>query len=322
MPRATKRTVVQIGNFKVPWSTETHLALSLEALGVDVIRVQENECQWKTVPGQAKRAKADFVMWTHSHGWAGQEFHDDQDEMLDMLRDVEIPSVSYHLDRWWGLHRQVEMNVPYFATDLVCTADGGHQDEFASIGINHIWFPPGIVHTEVGRGSMQSRYRKDVGFIGSWMYYHDEWPERFAMVSHLHRRYGSHFRAWPRGGQPVRGQNLADLMASVKVIAGDSCLFGGITHYSSDRIPETLGRGGFLVHPRVVGVTDGSLFTEGEHLACFDVGNLDELDDVIDRYVKDDAERERITTAAIEHVREKHTYKVRMARLIECVEAL
>jgi hypothetical protein len=265
-----------------------------------------------------------MVLWTHTHGFANEAFHDRQDAMLDGLRDIGIPSVAYHLDRWWGLEREHQVSEPYFQCDLVCTADGGHDAEWASIGVNHVWMPPAMVHTEVGRGSYNSRYAKDVGFVGHWMTYghRDIWPWRFEMVAHLHKRYRSKFRAWPRGNRPVRGTDLNDLYATVKVIVGDSCLVGSASRYSSDRIPETLGRGGFLIHPRVEGVTDGSLYTEGEHLACFDVGNLAELDETIDRYLADAPARARITEAAMAHVEAHHTYLRRMESLMKLVDGL
>ena len=42
--------------------------------------------------------------------------------------------------------------------------------------------------------------------------------------------------------------------------------------YLSDRLPELIGRGGFLLHPYVDGVTDGTVFTDGEHLATWKLG--------------------------------------------------
>lgn len=316
--------IAYIGNFRVPFSTESHVAQALEELGHHVVRHDEEHVDWRWVPHHAAASGTGMVLWTHTHGYAPEAKHDDCQAMLDGLAAHGIPSVAFHLDRWWGLEREHQVHEPFFRCDLVVTADGGHDAGWARLGVNHVWMPPAVVASEVGRGTFQSRYAKDVGFVGSWQHYghHAVWPWRFEVVSAVARRYGSRFRAWPRAGEPLRGQALNDVYASVKVLLGDSCLAGGATRYISDRVPETLGRGGFLLHPRVEGVTDGTHYTEGEHIACYDVGDIDEVCQQIDRYVRDDDERERITTQAIEHVRERHTYTVRMRDVIALVEGL
>lgn len=321
-----------LGNFAVPYSTESHIALSLEALGHEVVRHQENEIDWPHADLIAKRVEGDFVLWTHTHGFADESTHDYQDMLLDGLRERSIPTVAYHLDRWWGLEREEQVSEPYFSCDLVCTADGGHQKEWESIGVNHLWVPPAVVHTEVGSGTRHKRFEREVGFVGTWLNYGHRgvWPWRFEMVSHLRRTRGTKFRSWPRGSRQVRGQELNDLYASVKVIVGDSCLANGATHYWSDRVPETLGRGGFLLHPTVEGMDE--FFPIGRyvkvpgfsHVAAlpwrFSVGDLDELDEKVDAALAlTDEQRDALVAEAIEWVRQHHTYLVRMRWLTEHV---
>lgn len=318
MPAGTDVRVIYIGNFGVPYSTESHVALSLESLGVEVVRIQENEARWVLLAAHAKHIRADFVLWTHTHGFADESFHERQDVMLDGLRDAGIPSVAYHLDRWWGLEREHQVAEPFFQCEYVCTADGGHDKEWASLGINHHWFPPAVVHTEVGRGKLNPQYRRDIAFVGSWMNYGHKklWPWRFDMVAHLHRKYGPQFRAWPRGEGPIRGWKLNNLYASMRVIVGDSCLAGAAENYWSDRVPETLGRGGFLVHPAVPGL-------RGQYPELpwtFEAGNLESLDETIAAAMAlDDHHRNELIDEAVEHVRDRHTYVVRMERLLKLV---
>lgn len=315
--------VAYIGNFAVSYSTESHVALSLRSLGVDVVEFQEQNVQWQKMPKLVKEAGADFVLWTHTHGFAPESTHELQDDMLDGLADIGIPIVAYHLDRWWGLEREYQTAEPYFQCDLVCTADGGHDDEWESIGVNHVWFPPAVVHTEIGRGTPSSRNRgKDVGFVGSWMNYghRDVWPWRYELVAHLRRRYGQRFRSWPRGNQPVRGHMLNDVYAALTVTVGDSCLAGSVKNYWSDRIPETLGRGGFLLHPWVDGLRD-------EYPIAlpwtFDVGDIAGLDHRIGQALDLPAHaRDLLIEEAIEYVRDHHTYRHRMERLLELVGTL
>lgn len=94
-----------------------------------------------------------------------------------------------------------------------------------------------------------------------------------------------------------------------------------MTHYASDRVPETLGRGGFLIHPAVEGVTDGSHFTDGTHLVTWPLGDWDGLDDKIRYYLEHDTARRRIAAAGREHVLSHHTYSVRVRQLAALVAA-
>jgi hypothetical protein len=319
-----------IGNFAVDYSTESHVALSLEALGHDVVKHQEQDVDWRWVPAHAD---GDFVLWTHTHGFADESKHEQQDVMLDGLRARGIPTVAYHLDRWAGLEREHQLAEPYFQCDLVCTADGGHQELFEQLGINHVWMPPAVVHTETVRGHAQSRYVKDVGFVGTWMKYghRDVWPWRFDLVAHLSKRYRSRFRSWPRGNRPIRGSELNDLYASVRVIVGDSCLAGSVERYWSDRVPETLGRGGFLLHPDVVGLDEQFPMQREVNTSRimsalpwrFDVGDLDAVDNMIEAALSlSDDDRNALIDEAVSFVAAHHTYKARMERVVELVKEL
>jgi len=315
--------IAYIGNFGPSFSTESHVAAAFESLGHQVVRHQEDEVDWRWVPAHAAAQGVDFVLWTHTHGYADESKHDDCWFMLQGLRDVGIPSVAFHLDRWWGLERQTQAETePFFRCDLVFTADGGHAIEWAKVGVNHFWLPPAVDHREVGRGTPNSRWRKDVGFVGSWREYgHAEvWPWRFELISAIWRRYGSKFRSWPRSGESIRGQDLADLYASVKVVVGDSCLAGGATRYWSDRIPETLGRGGFLLHPDVYGLDDH--FGRDMLPIRFDVGDIEGVFDLVDYWMDDDRadERRALTEQAIGHVRDHHTYRNRAETVIASVD--
>ncbi len=326
-------TVVYIGNFRPEHSTENHVKQALERIGCTVHPLQEDALAsfgtggayregWRDVADIARGVGADFVLWTHTHDYAsGDRLEGECFGMIDDLRAAGIPSVSYHLDRWWGLEREHQARTePFFRTDLVVTADGCPQALWYDAGINHVWMPPGVSAVECARGSARRGDMKDVGFVGSWQHYgHAEvWPWRFQVVNGTRLRYGARMRIWPRGGQAVRGAELRDVYASLRVVLGDSCLAGGWSHYWSDRVPETLGRGGFLVHPDVDGLDD---WFSCELPWRFPVGDLGAVWHTIDRALGlSDAERLRLTDEAMQHVREAHTYDVRMRDLIALVE--
>lgn len=311
--------VAYVGNFEPEHSTETHVARALEAQGVKVVRLQEQLFGWdpKAVP-----ANTAFLLWTHTHGYGPPRTHGKQAKFLESLRRRKIPTVGYHLDRWFGLQREYQVSEePFFRnTDLVVTADGGHEDEWARIGIEHVWFPPAVSEPECALGTPRAEYRSDIAFVGSWQGgYHPEWGHRQQLVDWLHETYGDRCAFWPRRGEhAVRGEPLRDLYASVKVLVGDSCLVGSVHSYCSDRIPETLGRGGFLLHPQVPGITGtrDAPFIEGEHLACWPLGDWGELRARIDKWLADDGARTRVAARGRAHVLAHHTYERRMQQLI------
>lgn len=301
--------VTYLGNFGAEHSTENHVARAFEANGHTVNRLQENDRAWERVP----LLEHDMVLWTTTYDYAPPETFDAQREMLKRL---EVPSVGFHLDRWWGLRREHRLHEsPFFRCDLVITADGGHEQQFADAGIAHAWLPPGVSAPECALGARIDDLVAPLAFVGSWQGgYHQEWYHRAQLIEHLKQRGG---RFYPPPGQPsVRGAALRNVYASTDVLVGDSCLAGGATHYISDRVPETIGRGGFLIHPRVEGVTDGTQYTEGDHLLCWSLGDWDELDNMIDAALSDPDMRRQVATAGREHVLAHHTYEVRAKQIV------
>lgn len=325
--------VAYVGNFEPSHSTENHIARALEAQGAVVTRLQEQRFGWdpKTVP-----AKTAFLIWTHTHSLAPQRTHRRQLHFLEAMRRRGVPTVSYHLDRYWDLYRETQIygsgKEPFFSTDIMCSADGGNAERWRDAGLDHVWFLPGVSEGETAPGTVRSEMVSDIGFCGSWQGvtvdeggsgvfggYHPESHHRHELIAWLRKTYGDRCVFWPHRDQPaVRNEPLRDLYASVKVLVGDSCFSGdprGVS-YCSDRVPETIGRGGFLIHPDTPGVTDGP-YKSGEHLATWPAYDWDTLERTIDHYLSNDDERQRIAAQGKAHVLANHTYEVRMRQLIE-----
>lgn len=306
--------VAYCGNFKPSFSTENHMRLALVELGHDVAMYQENETEFDKIPVK----NYDLILWTRT--WFGDA--DAQRAMLAKAEDVEVPTVAVHLDRYWDLDREHQIHdEPWWRCSMVFSADGGNPERFASAGINHFWLRPGVHGPECVSGRPRPAYRSGVAFVGSWQRYHPEWPYRLQLIAHLQKRWGRNFRAWPRG-RSIRERELSDLYASAKVIVGDSLNIGAdgpfTAHsYWSDRVYETLGRGGFLIHPFIEGMQDE--FTDGEHLRFYSYGDFDELDRLIGYYIEHEDERRAIALAGQKHVRENFTYTHRMAEMLETV---
>lgn len=305
-----------------PWSTETHIAASFELLGHEVTRIQEGATRAVDIPELVKGH--DVFVWTQTYGLAvtGGTI-DERTQMLDSLRAMGIPSVGMHLDRWFDLEREDQLATePFFRVDHLFTADGGNQERFAARGINHTWMPPAVFEQECGQGFLTRPYLCEVAFVGSHRGgYHHESPHRAELIDWLRRTYRARVKFWPAGRQ-IRGAELANVYASAKVIVGDSCLVGTghNARYISDRIPETLGRGGFLLHPFVEGVMP-DLYEPSVHLGCWAAGNWKGLKELIDYYIEHPAERFVIANAGMEHVMAKHTYTVRCKEVLDAVMA-
>lgn len=310
--------VAYIGNFVPEHSTENHVRQAWENQGHTVIRVQEGE------PEQLRKLieriqDVDLVLWTRTANLAADNGHKLQWELLTAAKRAYVPTVAFHLDRWWGLGRESAVwDEPFFRCQYVVTADGGHDKDFERIGVNHHWMPPAVALGETELGEAQPQYRSPIAFVGSWQPgYHPEWKHRAELVSWLQRKYRS-ARFWPQPGQQaIRGESLRNLYASTDVVIGDSCLVGGAERYWSDRIPETIGRGGFLIHPYVKGIEDH--FTLGEHLITWTVGDWPSLKREIDRALVDVDWRKEIARRGREHVIANHTYDVRVNQILELV---
>lgn len=305
-----------LGNFGPSHSTESHLSSSFEFLGHTVTRIQEGDTPALDVPSIVNGH--DLFVWVQTYSLAVQGGSiAERFKMLDIIRQYQTPSVGLHLDKWWDLPREDQIATePWFRQDVVMTADGGNQDRWESVGVNHRWLLPGVYEPEARiTGHRLRHFTSDIAFVGSWRGgYHPEWPHRQQLVEWLRRNYRSRVKFWPIN-HAVRGEDLSHLYASARVVVGDSCLVGTRGHYHSDRIPETVGRGGFLLHPHVDGVMPNH-YTSGEHLVTWTLGDWSELTTLIDSYLAYPAERQRIQHQGRQHVLANHTYTVRMQQVL------
>jgi len=317
--------VAYLGNFGADHSTENEIRKAWQARGATVLPIQEGEVRAVDVVKHAAAFDADLFLWTQTYGLA--ETGGTNVERLRMLDDLAgIPTVGVHLDRFWGLAREPQVTEQaFFRVGLLFTADGGHDEQWADVGINHRWLPPAVSEFEcVDLPDPDPDYPFQVAFVGNHTGgYHREWRHRRDLIRWLRRRYGPRLDLVPRRGEGgMRGQELARLYRSVPVVVGDSCLVGdrGRTlagRYWSDRIPETVGRGGFLLHPAVEGLDWH--FTDGQHLRTWDVGDWDRLGGLIDHYLADVEGRDEIRAAGRAHVLQHHTYTVRVGQIVDAL---
>lgn len=302
------------GNFNVDFSTESHVSASLEQLGHHVIRLQEDEVPW---PATIEACEgADLFLWTATysmaHVWDQRQAH----KAIELL-NTRLPTAAFHLDKWIDLPRESQITTePMWRMAHVFTADGGNQDRFESYNVNHHYLPPGVYGPECYIGTPREEFISDIAFVGSWKgHYHPESRHRRALINFLRRRYKNRIAFWPQTSG-IRGKDLNDLYASVKVVVGDSCMVGSPKrgHYTSDRVPETTGRGGFLIHPSSPGLAE--LYPD---LITWQPDHWTELSAAIEFYIEHDDEREAIRLAAHHHTRTHHTYAHRMEEMLRVI---
>lgn len=304
--------IAYIGNFGCDFSTESEIKWTLEErLGHKVIPLQENKITTDEVVMATRERGCRLLLWTHTHGpdWemVGQM---SREKMIDEIRKSGVRTASFHLDRFWGLsaldQREERIGThAFWKTDTVFTADGGNDERFASRGVSHHWLPPAVVERDCYFGKPQPHYTSPICFTGADGY-HPEYPFRGLMCSRLKETYGSNFRIY----QGIRQESLNNLYASVRVVVGDSC-FAGSDRYWSDRVPEVLGRGGFLIFPKTPGLDIPGLVT-------YEPGNIEDLIKKINYYTEDEIQEERkeIVKVTQAYVKENDTYTNRMKTLL------
>ena len=315
----TSYSVAYLGNFRPTHSTENDYLHAWREAGHTVAPYQEGDSSALTrLMLDVLEGGLDLVVWTRTKDLADAVGDEAQTLFLRTCHQAQVPVVGVHLDIWIGLarERQIETD-PYFGVDLLLTADGGNQDRWAELGVKHEWLLPGISSQWLGVGVPRDEFRSDIAFVGSWQGgYHREAKHRHELVNWLQRTYGDRVAFWPkRGEHAIRGRDLADLYASTTVVVGDSLVLPGKSHYCSDRIPETLGRGGILLHPLVEGVTGDQ---PGQFPHCWwDQGDWGMLRKEIDGLLDLTDERHaRVRQINVDSIAERHTYTHRVAEII------
>lgn len=301
-----------LGNFRVSYSSEMHHVKTLESMGHTVVKLQETRATAKQVLQNA--LDSDLFIWVHTHGW--ETPGGDMKAVLNRLSSRGIPTMTYHLDLWFGLARQKDLSKDAVYQDIghFFTVDSRMADWFNSdTSVKGHYIPAGVYDAECNYTPKEKT--KDIIFVGSKSY-HPEWPYRPELVNWLENTYGNSFELW--GGQGkgiVRGQDLNDLYASTKIVVGDTlCPNFDYPDYWSDRIYETIGRGGFLIHPYISGLERE--FEDKKHVVFYEYGNFDQLQELIEYYLEHEDEREAIRLAGHELVKNNYTYKNRWTHIL------
>ena len=183
---------------------------------------------------------------------------------------------------------------------------------YDSLGLNWFYLKPAVVEKDCYLAEPdREKYPHDIIFTGS-RGYHPEYPFRPQLVDWLKATYGDRFGHYGNDGIKVlRQHELNVALASAKIVVGDSC-FGGRPNYVSDRYYETRGRGGFLLHPETKGV-------DYHGVGFYLHDNFESLKQVVDHYIEQGDEREKLRRDGFEWVKNHETYTHRAQQIIETV---
>lgn len=323
--------ILYLGNFTQSHCTETHLAATLESLDHEVIRTQENGYSPAQLGNLLRNTEFDLFLFTRTWGESLTLEH------LNEMKGRGIPTVSYHLDLYVGLTRKylhgektledVLRNDPFWRTDFVFTPDGDPESQkvFKANGVNHYYMKPGVFEPECTMNQTDG-YKYDVLFVGGGdkvgsphAYGHPEWNYRNELIEWLYQMYDEEFTKFGHPQPTVRNEALNQLYADSKVVIGDSVCLAGYTHtyYWSDRVYETMGRGGFLIHPYIKGLEEE--FKEDEDIVFYEYGNFEQLKEKIDYYLEHNEEREEIRRNGHRVVKANCTYTHRMKQMLDIV---
>jgi len=309
--------IVFLGNFEVSYSSENHHVKSLESLGHTVVKLQERKAKSQVILDQA--LNSDLFVWVHTHGWETSGTIT-MDNVLTKLKQSNIPTISYHLDLWLGLDRQKDLENDNFYKTIghFFTVDKLMADWFnENTEVKGHFIPAGVYDKEcyIHKDYDPNNFKYDVIFVGSKRYHHEH-KYRPDLIDFLRQTYGNRFLHVGGDGDTgtVREDALNKIYAQSKVAVGDSLNIGfNYPYYTSDRMFESTGRGGFTIYPRITGLED--LFTD-EEIVLYEHGNLKDLKEKIDYYLEHDKERESIRIAGNKRTKADHTYVNRWSTIL------
>jgi spore maturation protein CgeB len=293
MPTKTNPKIALIGLF-VLLNDEEYIARSFEQIGCEVMRISKTFPPMQIIE-RIKNFNADIILYNK---W---NITREQMPLIQMLRREGKKTVCWLFDLYFDYAREyLVKNMWYFGSEYVFTTDGGHQDRFDELGINHKCLRQGIYRDECILLPFEKPEHKII-FVGS-----DSpiYPERSRIIRELKVEWFGR-----KNTNEIRGMELNKLYAKTKIVIGDSFYS---PYYWSNRVVETLGRGGFLIHQEVEGLKEAY-----PYLVTYKRGDIDDLKSKISYYLSHEDERREIVIKNFNWVKEHYTMDKMCAKLLE-----
>jgi len=306
-----------IGKFKKIYDEEGK-ALSLEKIGHQVIRFEEDTFNRGFQGGWNNNLKAllsyepDVVMFTKLRV-------PNSLVVIRTLRVHNIPTVSWYPDYSFDWNE----GLGRLGSDLLMIPDGTNQMKWKILGVNQHCVRQGIYDEMCYSGKDIPDLNKDILFVGSLndhLYKH-----RIPLIDFLEETYGDRFlHLGGKNSDEIRNHELNDIIKSVKITIGDSLY---APYYWSNRIYETIGRGGFILHSYVEGIDEE--YEVGKHFDVYKTYgkngwgrkiDFDDLKSKIDLYLNDEKLRNTVRRLGMSHTIQHHTLLNRSEQVMEIIE--
>lgn len=315
----TRPVVVLVGNTGSLHSTEAAYRSAYFSLGCEVLSFQQDECLQRGqtwLYDRATEAGAAMLQYDRTH--SGTALTPDWTNLWRRLENEGCVTTGAHLDVYWGIPERedwIRSGDAQFTVGTLFTAEGGSDDRWKNAGVNHVWLPPGCDDRFIPKDPEPiPELAGKIVFVGSAYGYHPAYRGRTDLIHFAIEKYADRLVIYGNGttNGPVRGENLARIYASDCILLGDSCFAGQRPMYWSDRVPESLGRGGFLLHPFVPGIR--AMYPE---LATYEAGNFEDLDAQIGYYMANPGLREGNKEWGRTLVLSRDTYRHRAKQVLD-----
>lgn len=285
---------------------EEYIARSFEMIGHDVLRLESRltlGVMWSSVT----EFGPDLLLYGKFPNESAQGDNDACQKFIELVGGKGVKTAAWLFDLYFGYDREPLVgNRAYFKGGRVFSTDGGHAADWERLGISHECVRQGIYREECRLLDFDSP--AGIAFVGS---HNGGNMERVETLSQIRIHFGPLF-SWygKKDTNELRGMDLNRLYAKTKVIVGDSVYSD---RYWSNRVVETLGRGGFLIHVEVPGIREAY-----PHLVTYRRGDMADLFNKISHYLNPANERERrkIVNLNYDWVKTRCTADMRCAELI------
>lgn len=278
---------------------EEYIARSFESIDHLVLRIPMST-SWSDIIGNLLKFRPDVLIYSK---W---NYPNEIDKTIEILRRSGMKTVCWLFDLYFDYHREHQVGLmKFFRSDYVISTDNGHNHRWPKYDIKHACVRQGIYKDECYMLPMKE-IEYDIVFVGS-----DSpiYPERTKIMLKLDKIFNFKWFG-KKNTDELRSTELNELYSKSLIVVGDSFYS---PHYWSNRIVETLGRGGFLIHREVEGLKE-----EYPFLVTYD-GSFEDLVDKINYYLIHLDERESLRKRNFEWVRERYTMDLQCKRLIECI---
>jgi len=287
-----------IGRFQKLYDEE-YIARSFEMLGHEVLRLPDNY-GLRAIFDRIEAFKPEVVIF------AKLELEENGLLFIKTLRQKGIKTVCWLFDLYWNYPREHRIySQACFKADYVFTTDGGNQEKWKKAGVKHECVRQGIYKEECYLEKLDNPH--GVVFVGGQ---NPIYPQRQKFTSFISKTYPD-FRWFGRKlTDEMRGKKLNLLYATSKVVVGDSVYS---PNYWSNRVVETLGRGGFLIHQDVEGIKK-----EFPYLVTYKRGDFQDLRQKVDYFLDEanEKERQQIIAKNFAFIKNNYTMEKKCAELL------